>query len=130
MCARHSAGNARRGSTPFSGKVVWITGASSGIGAALALELARRGAKLVLSARRVEALDDVKAACAYPADVHVHPFDMSDLGNLPLQAEHALGLVGHVDYMIHNAGIASRNRVVETTLSVDQRVMATNPRPL
>ena len=56
-------------------RVVWITGASDGIGAALAKELAGRGATLVLTARRREKLEAVAAACG-DATVHVLPADL------------------------------------------------------
>ena len=110
----------------YADKVVWITGASSGIGAALALAASRAGAKLILSGRSQEALEGVKEACREDLAVHVHPFDLADLDKLQTHAEQGLGLYGYVDYMIHNAGIASRDRVVDTQLSVDRMIMATN----
>ena len=62
----------------FEKQVVWITGASSGIGEALAYELARQGACLVLSARRREQLDAVRARCRNPEAHLVLPMDMTD----------------------------------------------------
>ena len=112
--------------TPFSDKVVWITGASSGIGAALAIALSRSGAMLILSGRDRNALKNVKRACCIDADVVLQPFDLADLDGLNRQAERALQAFGHIDYMIHNAGIASRDRVETTELCVDQKIMATN----
>ena len=64
----------------FKDKIVWITGASSGIGEALAYAFARQGAKLVLSARRESELNRVAAACrSYGSIAHVMPIDMIDL---------------------------------------------------
>jgi len=110
----------------FTGKVVWITGASSGIGRALAFAFDRAGARLILSARDARSLEPVRAACRAPAEVHLLPFDLAALETLPRHAEHALGLWGHVDYMVHNAGVALRDRMVDTPLRLDQQVMATN----
>jgi len=110
----------------FAGKVVWITGASSGIGKSLALAFHRAGAKLILSARRTEALDEVRRECGTGADVRVLPLDLSDLEELPGRVETALGYFGHVDCMVHNAGVALRDTAIHTDLDVDQRIMATN----
>ena len=114
------------GSKHFEGKVVWITGASSGIGRALAHAFDRAGARLILSARDSRSLEPVRQDCRTPADVHLLPFDLAELDTLPQHAEHALQLWGHVDYMVHNAGVALRGRLVETPIRLDQQVMATN----
>ena len=63
---------------PFQGKIVWITGASSGIGADLAVELASKGAILVLSARRKEQLDVVRMRCQRPEEHFILPLDVTD----------------------------------------------------
>ncbi len=110
----------------FRGKVVWITGASSGIGRALALAFDRAGARVILSGRDWPALEAVRAECRGGADAHVLPFDLAALDTLPEQAAAALERWGHVDYMIHNAGIALRGRMADTPLRLDQQVMATN----
>ena len=110
----------------FAGKVVWITGASSGIGKSLALAFHRAGAKLILSARRTEALEEVRRECGAGPDVRVLPLDLSDLDELPGRVETALGYFGHVDCMVHNAGVALRDTAIHTDLDVDQRIMATN----
>ena len=114
----------------FAGKVVWITGASSGIGRALAFAFDRAGARLILSARDRRTLEPVRAACrgggGGGAEVHLLPFDLAALDSIPQHAEQALSLWGHVDYMVHNAGVALRERMVDTPLRLDQQIMATN----
>lgn len=110
----------------FAGKVVWITGASSGIGRALALAFARAGARLILSARRLEALEQVRAACGESVEVLLLPFDLADLPALPAQVAAALERFGAVDIMVHNAGVAVRDRAVNTSLEVHERILRTD----
>jgi NAD(P)-dependent dehydrogenase (short-subunit alcohol dehydrogenase family) len=117
----------------FQDKVVWITGASSGIGEGVAYALAKQGAKLILSARRVDALEMVRAKCAAgeatngPATVpYILPLDISDLDALPAKAKEAHALFGHIDILINNAGIGSRGYVLDTDMAVQQRVMQVN----
>jgi len=112
--------------TRFHQRVVWVTGASSGIGRALALELERDGARVIISGRHVERLEEVRRACRRPDEVHVLPFDLSALEDLPDHARRALACHGHIDWMVHNAGVAHRGLVADTTLEVDQYIMATN----
>lgn len=110
----------------FDGKVVWITGASSGIGRALALAFDAAGARLILSGRNRAALDFVREECRGRPEAEVLPFDLAALDAIPEHAAAALRRWGHVDYMVHNAGIALRGRMVDTPLRLDQQVMATN----
>lgn len=110
----------------FAHTVAWVTGASSGIGRALALELDRQGAQVILSGRDVQRLEAVRQACAHPDGVSVLPFDLSDLEALPLVAERALGCYGRVDLMVHNAGVAHRGLVTDTSMDVHRYIMATN----
>lgn len=111
-----------------SQKVVWITGASSGIGEALAYELARKGAKLILSARRKEELDRVKGNCdaAAQPNIRVLPLDLVKFDTLKLCTEAAIQLFGHVDILVNNGGISQRSLVNETTLDVDKQIMDVN----
>ena len=107
----------------FNNKVVWITGASSGIGEALAYEFAQQGARLVLSARRADVLEQVKAKCKNPSQHVVLPMDMTDssrFADLVLQVE---SHVGAVDILINNAGVSQRALVKDTILSVDRALM-------
>jgi short-subunit dehydrogenase len=109
-------------------KVIWITGASSGIGEALAYELARCGARLILSARRKEELERVKGNCIASAQpgVRILPLDLELSNTLKLSTEAALQLFGHIDILINNGGISQRSLVANATLDVDRRIMEVN----
>lgn len=105
----------------FRGKTVWITGASSGIGAALARAMAREQAVVVLSARRRAELEKVAQSCS--GKVHILPFDVTAIDILPQMVEEAWGLAGHIDVLINNAGISQRSRAIETSMDVYRRLM-------
>ena len=105
----------------FAGKIWWITGASSGIGAALAEALAQAGAKLVLSGRNEGALKDVAARCA--PDALVVPFEATDFAVIPRIVEQAWAWGGGIDGLVNNAGISQRSLAVETVFEVYQRVI-------
>ena len=109
----------------FAGKTVWITGASSGIGEALAYAFGARGARLVLSGRRTERLETV-AKSAGARDTFVVPLDLGALDTLPGKVNEVLELAGGVDVMVHNAGVGQRSSVVETDFAVDRRMMEVN----
>ncbi len=110
----------------WSRQTVLITGASSGIGRALALELDRRGAQLVLAARRLEALAAVRAACRDPARHHLLALDLENPEALPTKAAEAERLAGPIDILVNNAGISLRGRIEETDIAVDRRIMEVN----
>jgi len=95
----------------FEGKTVWITGASSGIGAALAR------AFLVLSGRRREALEALGGASL------VLPFEATDSGALPAAVEAAWAWRGGVDILVNNAGISQRSLAIDTQPRVYERII-------
>jgi dehydrogenase/reductase SDR family member 7B len=105
----------------FDQEIWWVTGASSGIGEGLALALAARGAKLILSGRNRDALDAVAAQCS---DALVLPFEATDYDAIPALVEQAWGWQGRVDALVNNAGISQRSLAVETDFSVYQHMMA------
>jgi short-subunit dehydrogenase len=107
-------------------QVVWITGASSGIGEALAREMSARGAKLILSSRRIAELERVKNSCAHPDQIYVLPLDLTDSTCLEAKVATAIVLFGHIDIMVHNGGMSQRALVVETDISVHREVMELN----
>lgn len=112
----------------MNGRVVWITGASSGIGRALAMSCRREGAHLVLSSRRPEELARVEASLppCETADVLVLPLDVSDTSSSPGAVETVLSRFGRVDVLVNNAGVSQRSLASETPLDVDRRIMEVN----
>jgi short-subunit dehydrogenase len=110
----------------WDGKVVWITGASSGIGEALAHAFARRGARLVLSARNEDRLREVQAACGHPERHIVLPLDLADEATLAPAVSAALARCGQVDVLVHNGGVSQRSLAKDTGISVDRRIFETN----
>lgn len=107
----------------MKGQRVWLTGASSGIGAALARELSRRGASLILSAPDVRNLQSVAAECP---DSRILPLDLLDAGSFAGAVDEAWEAFGGVDVMIHNAGVAHRDLVRNTPIEIDRRLMQIN----
>lgn len=110
----------------FQSKVVWITGASSGIGEALAYAFSKEGAHLVLTARRTNRLEQVKNACQGSGKILLLPFDLTQHD---LHATMVGAVIEHfeqVDVLVNNAGVSQRSRVIETDFSVDRRIMELN----
>jgi len=111
----------------FRDKVIWITGASSGIGEALAYAFNREGAKLILSSRRKHELLRVQQNCIHHLEnVHVLPLDLSKINTLAAKAKKALELYGRINILINNGGVSQRSLVMETDLSVYQTIMNIN----
>ncbi len=110
----------------FREKVVWITGASSGIGEALAHAFSREGAHLVLSARRQDRLERVRGACTGAGKVLILPFDITQTECHSTMVAAAIEHFGWIDVLINNAGISQRSLVEETQLEVVRRLMEVN----
>jgi len=110
----------------FQGRRVWITGASSGIGEALALAFHQAGAKLILSARREDELKRVQSACGGEPETLILPMDVTNAAELPEKTRLALSLFGGIDILVLNAGITQRSRTRETDESVYRRLMEVN----
>lgn len=105
------------------GKVVWITGASSGIGEALALAYARAGASVALSARRPGELERVAATLPRKTRSLSVPLDVADLEAIPDRLAAIEASLGPVDVLVNNAGISQRSLVTETSLETYRRIM-------
>jgi dehydrogenase/reductase SDR family member 7B len=110
----------------FKDKVIWITGASSGIGEHLAYAFAKQGADLILSARNEQALHRVEEQCPSGTRVLVLPMDVTDFHSLSGLAARAVNHFGKINILINNAGISQRSLVKDTDLSVDQKIMDVN----
>ncbi|MEW6440876.1 MAG: SDR family NAD(P)-dependent oxidoreductase [bacterium] len=107
----------------FGGKIVWITGASSGIGEALARKLDEAGAQLVLSSDEPEPLEEVRRSLAGASRHLALPLDLAEHHTLPAKAQEVLGLFGRVDILFNNGGIGFRALARNTLLEVDRRIM-------
>ncbi|MBN8826434.1 MULTISPECIES: SDR family oxidoreductase [unclassified Spirosoma] len=112
----------------FSNSVVWITGASSGIGEAVALALSKQqNISLILSARRADELQRVANQTGLPASqVLIVPMDMTDIKSLPAHVETVRQRFGRIDYLFQNAGISQRSMVADTDFSVYRQIMEVN----
>lgn len=110
----------------FQGSCWWVTGASSGIGTALAQALAQAGASLILSGRNVAALNEVAAGCKSAS--LVLPFEATDYAALPAVVEQAWSWAGRnggrIHGLVNNAGISQRSLAVETVFEVYQKIIA------
>ncbi len=114
--------------TQIQDKVIWLTGASSGIGKALAYQLAANGAKLILSARREEELQRVAKYCQdhYQTEVEILSLDLSKPETLENKANQALSFYENIDILIQGSGITQRATAAETQLEVERQIMEVN----
>ena len=112
--------------TRYENTIIWITGASSGIGEALAYALSREGARLILSARREDELNRVREGCEHPDKVHVLTMDLELHEQMEDLCEKAWSIFGGIDVLVNNAGISQRSLIAQTDLTVYQRLMKIN----
>ncbi|WP_291845315.1 SDR family NAD(P)-dependent oxidoreductase [Maricaulis sp.] len=105
----------------YAGKTFWVTGASSGLGRAMAIDLSRRGARVILSGRNEAALAETRDQLA--GDSHVLAFETTDYDALPGIVDDALAWTGRIDGLINNAGISQRSLIVDTDMAVYRRLM-------
>ncbi|CAI8018455.1 Dehydrogenase/reductase SDR family member 7, partial [Geodia barretti] len=110
----------------FSGRVVWVTGASSGIGEALCRELSKHGALLIMSARSDQTMETIKQSLAHPENAKILPLDLSDAKICSSATEKALELFGRVDILINNAGVSQRCFFMDTDEGTDDAMMQIN----
>ena len=110
----------------FQNKVCWVTGASSGIGAALAVALNKAGAYLILSSRSADKLNEVKQACDCPDKIEIMVCDMEKTESLNAMSITAWKIFNHIDYIFLNAGIAVRDLVINTEFEMVKKVMNVN----
>lgn len=106
-----------------TGKTAWITGASSGIGEALAKAFVAGGGSAILSGRNVAELERVASESGAPERCLILPFDTLDFAALPEKVDAALAFTGRIDVLVNNAGISQRSLAVDTDFSVYDRII-------
>lgn len=111
----------------FAEKNIWITGASSGIGKAVAIEISKAGTQLILSGRNESALNEVAAVCRENgSSVMTAPFDLEDTESVESAAKFILSNGIKPDCLYHFGGISQRSFVHETPLAVDRKIFEVN----
>jgi dehydrogenase/reductase SDR family protein 7B len=111
----------------FTGKVCWITGASSGIGEALVYEFLHRGATVLASSNDLPGLDRVKAACSDKQEmIHIVPFDLADTSGINKIVDDQIRSFGRIDFLCNIGGISQRARIDETPLWLDRKIFEIN----
>jgi dehydrogenase/reductase SDR family protein 7B len=110
----------------FSSKTIWITGASSGIGEALVYEFSKLGSKIIISSRRSDELERVKANCATPENIMVQPLDLAKHEEIKEIAKQIVEKNGSIDILINNGGISQRALTTDTPLEIDKKIMDIN----
>jgi len=118
-----------RSSFRLDGKVAFVTGASSGLGAQFARVLARAGAGVVLAARRVERLKTLRAEIeAEGGDAHFVVLDVNDHGSIRAAVAHAETEMGAIDILVNNSGVAATQKLTDVTPADYDHLMGTNTR--
>ena len=110
----------------YKNKIVWITGASTGVGEHLAYAFSEAGAKLIISARRLSELERVKNNCKKETEIRILPLDLEKHDELPEKAKEAENFFGQIDILFHNGGISQRSLLKDTSFDVDKRLMNIN----
>lgn len=111
----------------YENKIVWITGASSGIGKALAIDFAKQGSKLILSSYDKEEIETVKEECLkYNKNCFTKIFDLSKPKEVENMAKEVLTEFGHIDVLFNNGGISQRSLTMETSIETDRKIMEVN----
>lgn len=110
----------------FSGKTVWITGASSGIGESLVYAFDKSKANIVISARRAQELEKVRNKCSNPQRVFVLPLDLEHSGNFSDLTKKVLEKYGRIDILVNNGGISQRANAADTSEATERKIMEIN----
>jgi dehydrogenase/reductase SDR family protein 7B len=110
----------------FENKIIWLTGASSGIGAEMAKQLSEKGAILILSARNETVLNLVKKDLKNAEKHLCLQLDLEHSENFPDLAKQVIDKYGKIDFLFNNGGLSQRSTVAETSLEIDRRIMEIN----
>jgi dehydrogenase/reductase SDR family member 7B len=113
--------------TLFEGKVVWITGASSGIGECLVYSFVRKGATVIASSNEPSELERVRQNCTgLNGIVFCVPFDLSDTSGIDKLVKEQIARTGRIDYLLNIGGISQRATISDTPLWLDRKIMEIN----
>lgn len=107
-------------------KVIWITGASSGIGEALVYALAKKNCKLIISARNEVALQQVRDHCEQKEQIQILPLDLGDFKAMDQKVATAFSFFNKIDILINNAGVSQRSLIVDTEFEVYKKLIDIN----
>lgn len=110
----------------FKNKVIWITGASSGIGEELARKLDSYGARLILSARNQEKLETLKDSLSSNQEHLVIPLDLGNSAGFDSMVNDVVEKTGAIHMLINNGGVSQRSAVADTSIDVDRHLMEVN----
>jgi dehydrogenase/reductase SDR family protein 7B len=110
----------------YKDKVVWITGASSGIGEHLAYAFAGEGAKLILSSRNEKELQRVRQNCRDSEEVMALPLDVTNYEAMEDAVQLVLNRFDFINILVNNAGLGQRSYARETDFKVDKKLMEIN----
>jgi short-subunit dehydrogenase len=110
----------------FKDKVIWITGASAGIGEQLSIQLSQLGAKLILSARREEELKKVASKCVNSESILILPIDLAKIENTDSYIKEIVAKHNTIDILINNAGVSQKSMALQTAISIDRMFMEVN----
>lgn len=110
----------------FNNKVVWVTGASSGIGKEIVKQLDNQNATIILSARKIDKLNEVRSKLNQPEKHLCLALDLEVSSNFPSLAKQIVEKYGRIDFLFNNGGLSQRSEVNETPIEVDRRIMEIN----
>jgi short-subunit dehydrogenase len=110
----------------YKDKVVWVTGASSGIGVEMVRQLAAKGAKVVLSSRNEDKLTEIKNTLTNPSSHLVLPLDLENNASFDILALHVNDYFGRIDFLFNNGGLSQRSNARDTSIEVDRKIMEIN----
>jgi short-subunit dehydrogenase len=110
----------------FNNKIIWISGASSGIGEALSYSLSKQGASLILSSRNSKQLHSLKNKLNAPEKHLVLSLDLEKPEEFTLILEQIINTFGKIDILFNNGGVSQRSEVIDTSIDVDRKIMEIN----
>ncbi|MES2589645.1 MAG: SDR family oxidoreductase [Bacteroidota bacterium] len=110
----------------FADKICWVTGASSGIGKEMTIQLANLGAKIILSARNTDSLNEIKKSLKNAESHLVLALDLENSIHFPDLAKQIIEKYGKIDFLFNNGGLSQRSEAAQTPIEVDRRIMEIN----